>query len=102
MHLTAEQRDRFRGDLDELVREAEMLMRRAGARQTQRSSDLRNGLRATLRQARSTSVAIDPTLASRAGAVGMNLDDYVREEPWIAIAVAGSLGVLLGWLISRR
>jgi len=102
VHLTAEQRDRFRGDLGELVREAETLMRRAGGRQTQQSADLRNGLRATLRQARSTSVAIDPTLASRAGAMGMTLDDYVREEPWIVVALAGGLGVLVGWLVSRR
>jgi ElaB/YqjD/DUF883 family membrane-anchored ribosome-binding protein len=41
-------------------------------------------------------------LKARAGAAAREVDDYVHENPWPAIATAAGIGVLVGILLARR
>jgi ElaB/YqjD/DUF883 family membrane-anchored ribosome-binding protein len=51
---------------------------------------------------------IDPLLdasedwVQQARNVARNADDFVRDNPWQALAVVAVLGVTLGYLLSRR
>jgi ElaB/YqjD/DUF883 family membrane-anchored ribosome-binding protein len=41
-------------------------------------------------------------IADRAKACAQGTDEYVRENPWIAIGAAALLGTVIGLLIGRR
>lgn len=100
--LTADQKGRFLGDLEGIVQEAEALLHRAGEGRSRHSSQMRSGLRATLHRARSTAADLDGSFAGQLETLGRAADDYIRHEPWPAVAAAGVLGVMLGWWLGHR
>jgi ElaB/YqjD/DUF883 family membrane-anchored ribosome-binding protein len=34
--------------------------------------------------------------------MGKKADEYVHEKPWQTVAVAGAVGFLVGWIVSRK
>jgi ElaB/YqjD/DUF883 family membrane-anchored ribosome-binding protein len=89
-------------DMDALVKDAQELFHAAALVTGEKADELRNrGLRlldASLDKAKQAQES-----ALRAGKeIAISTDDYVRENPWQAVAVAGGVGLLIGYLLGRK
>jgi ElaB/YqjD/DUF883 family membrane-anchored ribosome-binding protein len=82
-------------DLRSLVSDAEALLRsttNAGGAEVQERAQ------ATLQELRARLSALEDTVRARA----RDVDSYVRDNPWQAVAVAGGIALLLGLAMGRR
>jgi ElaB/YqjD/DUF883 family membrane-anchored ribosome-binding protein len=82
-------------ELRELVSDAEALLR-AGA--STESGPARERIQATLQELRGRLAALEEQVSTRAREV----DTYVRDNPWQAVAVAGGVALILGLIMGRR
>jgi len=81
-------------ELRALVSEAETLLRstaNAGGAEVQERAQ------ATLQELRARLNSLEDTVRSRA----RDVDSYVRDNPWQAVAVVGGVALLLGLLVGR-
>jgi ElaB/YqjD/DUF883 family membrane-anchored ribosome-binding protein len=82
-------------DLRSIVSDAEALLRstaNAGDAQMQERAQ------ATLQDLRARLNALEDTVRSRA----RDVDSYVRDNPWQAVAAVGGVALLLGLIMGRR
>ena len=82
-------------ELRALVSEAETLLRstaNAGGAEAQERAQ------ATLQELRVRLNALEDTVRSRA----RDVDTYVRDNPWQAVAAVGGIALLLGLIMGRR
>jgi ElaB/YqjD/DUF883 family membrane-anchored ribosome-binding protein len=82
-------------ELRALVSDAEALLRsttNAGGAEVQARAQ------ATLQELRARLNALEDTVRSRA----RDVDSYVRDNPWQAVAVVGGIALLLGLAMGRR
>jgi ElaB/YqjD/DUF883 family membrane-anchored ribosome-binding protein len=82
-------------ELRALVSDAEALLRsttNAGGAEVQARAQ------ATLQELRARLNALEDTVRSRA----RDVDGYVRDNPWQAVAVVGGIALLLGLAMGRR
>jgi ElaB/YqjD/DUF883 family membrane-anchored ribosome-binding protein len=86
---------RLAEDLRTLVDDAEALLR---ASATAGSAELHERAQATLEELRGRLAALEDRLRARA----RDVDSYVRDNPWQAVAVAGGIALLFGLLMGRR
>jgi ElaB/YqjD/DUF883 family membrane-anchored ribosome-binding protein len=86
---------RLADDLRTLVDDAETLLR---ATTNAGSAELQERAQATLQELRTRLTALEDQVRARA----RDVDGYVRDNPWQAVAVAGGVALLLGLLMGRR
>ena len=82
-------------DLRAIVTDAEALLRsttNAGG------ADAQEQAQATLQELRARLNALEDTVRSRA----RDVDSYVRDNPWQAVAAVGGVALLLGIIMGRR
>ena len=82
-------------ELRSLVSDAEALLR---ASTSGDGAEVQERAEATLRELRGRLNALEEQLTSRA----RDIDTYVRGNPWQAVAVVGSVALLLGLMMGRR
>ena len=82
-------------DLRALVDDAEALLRAAGSAG---SAELHDRAQTTLQELRSRLAALDEQVRSGA----RDVDSYVRENPWQALAIAAGLALLVGLIMGRK
>ncbi|MBS0366656.1 MAG: DUF883 domain-containing protein [Proteobacteria bacterium] len=82
-------------EIKSLMSEAEALLRsNAGAA----SAQAQERVQATLRDLRDRLAGLESQLRDRA----RDVDDYVHDNPWQAVAVVGGLALLVGLVMGRR
>lgn len=86
---------RLAEDLRTLVDDAEALLR---ATSNAGSAELQERAQATLQDLRARLATLEDQVRTRA----RDVDNYVRDNPWQAVAVAGGVALLLGLLMGRR
>ena len=82
-------------ELRALVSDAETLLRSSA---NAGGADMQERAQATLQDLRARLSALEDQLRSRA----RDVDTYVRDNPWQAVAVAGGVALLLGLVMGRR
>jgi ElaB/YqjD/DUF883 family membrane-anchored ribosome-binding protein len=82
-------------ELRSLVNEAEELLRTGLG---SGGAELKDQAQETLRDLKQRLAGLEQQLNARA----RDVDNYVRENPWQAVAVAGGLALLLGLIMARR
>ncbi|HEX8755593.1 MAG TPA: DUF883 family protein [Steroidobacteraceae bacterium] len=85
-------------DIKTLARDAETLLRASAENAEELTDEARRRAEQSLHALRGQLDAIERDLKGRAEV----LDDYVRDNPWTAVAVAGGVALLLGMLMGRR
>jgi ElaB/YqjD/DUF883 family membrane-anchored ribosome-binding protein len=83
-------------DLRTLVSDAEALLRTTA--NATPGEELQERAQATLREMRLRLSALEEQVRERA----RDVDSYVRDNPWQAVAVAGGVALLLGLIMGRR
>ncbi len=86
---------RLAEDLRTLVDDAEALLR---ATTNAGSAELQERAQATLQELRTRLTALEDQVRARA----RDVDSYVRDNPWQAVAVAGGIALLFGLIMGRR
>lgn len=82
-------------DLRTLVSDAEALLRASAGTN---GAELQERAQATLQELRARLTALEEQVTARA----RDVDTYVRDNPWQAVAVAGGVALLLGLIMGRR
>lgn len=95
-------RESLLDDFSAMLTEAEDLLRRAGNETGERAKDLRAQVEAKLLSAKLRLQELEGDAIDSAKAAARYTDDYVHDNPWRAVAVAGVAGFLVGLLFSRR
>ena len=94
--------DQLIDDLKTVVRDAEALLHATAGQAGERIGDARSRAEESLRAARARLDELGADLGGRARAAARTADEYVRENPWTAIAIAAGIGFLAGLLGRRR
>ena len=91
-----------RNDMKTLVKDAQELFREATVVTGEKADELRikglGMLEAAMAKAHDVQVAAIETGKE----VAESADDFVHENPWRAVAISASVGLLLGFLIGRK
>ena len=82
-------------DLRAIVTDAEALLRSTA---NAGGADMQEHAQATLQDLRARLNALEDTVRSRA----RDVDSYVRDNPWQAVAAVGGVALLLGLIMGRR
>jgi ElaB/YqjD/DUF883 family membrane-anchored ribosome-binding protein len=82
-------------ELRALVSDAEALL---SSTANAGNAEVQERARATLQELRARLNALEDTVRSRA----RDVDSYVRDNPWQAVAVVGGIALLLGLAMGRR
>lgn len=82
--------------------DAESLMREAAAATGDTAAELRERALTSIRRTREALYDAQDAMYERGRRAVRATDDYVHDNPWQAIGVAGVTGLLLGVLIARR
>jgi ElaB/YqjD/DUF883 family membrane-anchored ribosome-binding protein len=85
-------------DIKTLVKDAEALLRASAENAEELTDEARERAEQSLHALRSQLADIERDLKGRAEVV----DDYVRDNPWAAVAIAGGVALLVGLLMGRR
>lgn len=82
--------------------EAERMLQQAAEATGEKAEELREHAMRTLRRTREHLYSTQDELMARGRRAVRATDDYVHDNPWRAIGMAGLIGVLVGALICRR
>lgn len=85
-------------DLQTLVSDAEELLRATAGTAGEKASEARERAEESLRAVRSRLSSVEREMRGRARVVG----EYVEDNPWKAIAVAGGIALVIGLFMGRK
>ncbi|GAB2916614.1 DUF883 family protein [Paralcaligenes sp. KSB-10] len=94
--------DQFIESVKDSLDDAEKLLREAADATGDKAAELRERAMRSLRRTRETLYETQDALLTRGRHAARATDDYVHDNPWQAIGIAGLTGLLVGMLISRR
>jgi ElaB/YqjD/DUF883 family membrane-anchored ribosome-binding protein len=89
-------------DLTSVIRDAESLLRATASQTGERVDEIRARAEETMRQAKARLAGVEEQAVQRAREFAGDADEYVRGNPWQAVAIAAGAGLLIGLLMSRR
>ena len=95
-------RDKLVADLKVVVADAEELLKASANQTGERITAARAKAEESLKVAKVRLADAQASAMASTKAAAKATDDYVHENPWRAVGVAGVAGLLLGALISRR
>jgi len=96
------QEEQFIEGVKESLDDAEQLLREAASATGDKATELRERALASLRRTREALYDTQDALVERGRRAARVTDEYVRDNPWQSIGIAGLTGLLIGMLISRR
>jgi len=89
-------------DLTAVIRDAESLLRATAAQTGDKVQEIRSRAEETVRNAKARLAGVEEQALERARVLAGDADEYVRGNPWQAVAIAAGAGLLIGLLMSRR
>ncbi len=89
-------------DMDVLVKDAQELFHAASLLTGEKADELRNRGMRILDSAVTKAQNMQEAAMRTGKEIAITTDDYVRENPWRAVAVATGVGVLVGYLLGRK
>ena len=91
-----------RNDMRTLMREAQDLFREATSMTGDRADEMRERGMALLETALTKAQEMQAVAIETGKEVAETADDFVKENPWKAVALSAGVGVLVGLLIARK
>lgn len=95
-------REKLIADFKAVITDTEELLRATAGQAGEKASELRSRLQQRLIAAKDSLADAQIMVSDRAKQIGRAADDYVHDNPWRSVAVAASLGIVVGLLIGRR
>ena len=94
--------DQLIDDLTAVIRDAENLLRATAAHTGDKVDEMRARAEESVRLAKARLAGIEEEALVHARELAGEADQYVRGNPWQAVGLAASVGLVLGLLMSRR
>tara|TARA_R110001599_G_scaffold64023_5_gene179705 strand:+ start:7989 stop:8303 length:315 start_codon:yes stop_codon:yes gene_type:complete len=91
-----------RTDMKSLIKDAQQLFQEATSVTGEKADVLRSRGLELLDSAAIKAHEVQVAAIETGKELAEKTDDYVQENPWRAVAIAGGIGVLFGFLISRK
>jgi ElaB/YqjD/DUF883 family membrane-anchored ribosome-binding protein len=101
-HIQQNTKDTFIDSVKTSLNDAESLLREAASNTGDKAAELRDRAMASLKRTREALYDAQDAVLERGRKAARATDDYVHDNPWQAIGIAGLTGLLLGLLLSRR
>lgn len=95
-------RDQLMRDLKNVVADAESWLRSGSNLSGEDLKAAKAKFERTLVSAKDGIIRMEEAVVEKTKATVKATDDYVQENPWKAIGISATIGVLVGALISRR
>ena len=95
-------KDRLVGDLRNLVADAEELLKATASQAGDKIGVARQKIEQSLIEGKKALADAEKTLVAKSKECAEIADDYVRENPWSAVGIAGGIGLVLGLLIRGK
>src|SRR5690606_28091324 len=99
---TRAREEEFVQQLKHSLDEAERMLQQAAEATGEKAEELRDSAMRSLRRTREHLYSTQDELIAQGRRAMRATDDYVHDNPWRAIGMAGLVGVLIGALICRR
>lgn len=91
-----------RNDMKSLMRDAQDLFREAASATGDKADDLRARGMQLLEAAGAKAQELQAVAVETTKEVAHTTDEFVKENPWKAVAISAGVGVLIGMLIARK
>ncbi|MDP5007503.1 MAG: DUF883 family protein [Glaciimonas sp.] len=91
-----------RGDIKTLIKDAQDLFHEAAASTGDKADDLRNKGSQLLDSAVVKAQNAHTAAVETSKEMAATTDEYVQANPWQAVAISATIGVLFGLIISRK
>jgi len=101
MSSTEQQKDKLMQDLQQVIRDADDLLRHSEQQSGEGFQSAKARFEHTLRHAKAEVARIEDMVVTRARETAKATDVYVRENPWQSAGIAAGVGLLVGLLIGR-
>jgi ElaB/YqjD/DUF883 family membrane-anchored ribosome-binding protein len=85
-----------------LVADVEDLVKKVANVDDEEIAEIRSKVEDTLARAKSSAVSSVAAVRGRAEEATEATDEYVHENPWAAIGIAAAVGIIIGFVASRR
>jgi ElaB/YqjD/DUF883 family membrane-anchored ribosome-binding protein len=95
-------RERVVEDLKALVKDSEELLKATAGDVSDKAREARTRLAAALERARASCEHLQEQTLAKAKAAAKKADATIRSHPYESIGIAFGVGVLIGFLISRK
>jgi ElaB/YqjD/DUF883 family membrane-anchored ribosome-binding protein len=95
-------REKLVGDLKSLVGDAEELLKATTNQAGEKVALARQKIEQSLIEGKKALADAEQTLVKKSKECAEFADDYVRENPWSAVGIAGGVGLVLGLLIRGK
>jgi ElaB/YqjD/DUF883 family membrane-anchored ribosome-binding protein len=95
-------KEKLVGDLRVLVADAEELLKATANQAGEKIAVARQKIEQSLVEGKKALVDAEKTLVKKSKECAEIADDYVRENPWSAVGIAASIGLVIGLLIRNR
>ena len=94
--------DKLIHDLKTLVTDAEELLKATASQAGEKIAVARQKIEQSLVEGKKALADAETTLVKKSKECAEIADDYVRENPWSAVGVAASIGLVIGLLIRNK
>ena len=94
--------EKFIGDLKTLVTDAEELLKATASQAGEKIAVARQKIEQSLVEGKKALADAETTLVKKSKECAEIADDYVRENPWNAVGIAASVGLVIGLLIRNK
>ena len=98
----AKEKEKLIDSVKTSLNDAENLLREAAGTTGDKAAELRDRAMVSLKRTREALYDAQDAVLERGRRAARATDDYVHDNPWQAISIAGVTGLLIGLLISRR
>lgn len=94
-------REKLVSDLKNVISDAEELLKATAAQAGEKVAAARQKIEQSLIEGKKSLADAEKVLVKKTKECADIADDYVRENPWSAVGIAASIGLVLGLLIRR-
>lgn len=95
-------RDKLMADLRAVIRDTEELLANTGQQAGEGFKHAKAKIEASLEAAKEELAVAQEVVVAKTKEAVQTTDEYVKAHPWQAVGTAAALGVILGFLISRK
>ncbi len=89
-------------DLQDVLADTEAMLKDVTAEGGEMAVALRERITANLKSVKAKLIETEQMVSDKAKVAAKATDEYVHDNPWQSIGVAGAVGFLVGLLVSRR
>jgi|LakWasMet14_LOW5_FD_contig_21_319292_length_437_multi_4_in_0_out_0_1 ElaB/YqjD/DUF883 family membrane-anchored ribosome-binding protein len=89
-------------DIKSVVSDAEAILSATAGQTGAKIAELRASLTTRLADAKAKLVSAEEVVVEKAKQAAQATDEYVHENPWQSVIIAGGIGFIIGYLASRR